>query len=166
MRKRLLTIIVCLALVISIFGAIPASAATIAVTVTPSVLSISVDQTTWAPGTVAASGTLETGETWGLITDDGSETVTITIGCDGWAATSNAWTYAATPDAMTGNLEFSSGGTGGYTTLIPSSGTADLTTGLVQDATINFGLEINAPTSFATPYEEQSTTVTITAVGP
>ena len=161
MRKTLIAILMALALVVIPVGsAFAATTAAVTVTATPTFISITNLPTSWGIGVVAASTTPSTGETNFTITNSSSVPIDTTIKCNGWSGTSS-WTYGAS-GANTGQLK-ASNGSGGYIITVPvDPSTIALHSNVGVGNNPQWGLQLEAPSSFSFG-AEQTTTVTISA---
>lgn len=163
MKKLVISVVLALVLVV-----VPASAAladdydTVTVTATPTYIAIVNAPDTADFGLVTEGGTpaLSGGETHFTITNSSSVAIDTTIKCNGWSGTSS-WAYGAS-GADQGQL-LASNGSGGYTITVPEDPTTiALHSNVGTGTNPQWGLQLEAPSSFSYGYE-QTTTVTITA---
>jgi hypothetical protein len=161
MRKTLIAILIALALVVIPVGsALAATTADVTVTATPTFISITNSPDSYDFGVVTESSTPNTGETHFTITNGSTVPIDITIGCNGWSGAAHSWNYGAS-GADTGQLN-ASDGSGGYDITVPSGSTTALHSNVAKGNNPQWGLELEAPSSFGFG-DEQTTTVTISA---
>lgn len=159
-RKGLLgllgLILTCVLLVTPIIQSVPAFALTTAdvdINATPEYVAISVNNTTYSFGTVAASSVNNTTTAYFYI--DNTSTVqtdqTIKVTAASWSG-GVTWTHSdtATPGADTAGLKANKGGTWGVGDVIVKAAAAFNNIAENQGATTDygFGLQLLAPTSF------------------
>jgi hypothetical protein len=165
MRKTLIALLLAVALtVIPVGSALAASTQDVTITATPTFISITNDSATgnnYNFGVVAESGTPGTGETYFTITNDSTVDIDIDIQCDGWEGGSDDWAYASPIGADQGYLD-ASDGAGGYDILVQDGTDTELFDTVATTTDPQWGLELNAPSSF-TFGNTQQTTVTLTA---
>jgi hypothetical protein len=161
MRKTLIAILMAL-VVIPVSSAFADTTAGVTVKATPTYVGITVALTLNDFGVVTASSTPATGETHFTITNSSSVAIDTTIKCNGWTgASGHNWSYGASGTDQ-GQLKASSG-SGGYTITVPVDPT---TIALHSNVSVGnnpqWGLQLEAPSSFSYG-DTQTTTVTITA---
>jgi len=137
-----------------------ATSATVTVNATPQYVSISINNTTYSFGVVAAGSTPNTGTGYFGVTNDSNVATDNTIVSDGWEGGDNDWTWGAS-GADTGRLK-ASDGDGAYDVIVDSVTPTTLKSGVAADENWVFELQLEAPSSFSFP-NVQSTTVTIAA---
>ena len=143
---------------------------TVTVTAIPGQVSVSTSGT-YDFGPVAESSTPDTSSSPLTITNGSTLVIDISIGCDGWSSTGTAWTYgAAGADTALLNASASDSDTGGSTGItdfdieVPSTGSILLIDDLTVGTDPTWNLQLEAPTSFVSAFDEQTTNVTLTTV--
>jgi hypothetical protein len=159
MKKTIIAVLLALALtVVPVGSALADTTAGVTVTATPDFLGIENSLSNWNIGTVTADTDVASGETYFTLTNVSNVEIDTTIGCNGWSGT-QPWTYGLSAENQ-GQLSFGTGG--GYNTVVPSGSTVTFVDDIAAYATQDWGLELDAPSSFTHGYV-QTTTVTITA---
>jgi hypothetical protein len=160
MKKIILSLILGAILVaLPMSGVFAATTQDVTITATPTFISISNLPISFGFGVVAAGSGNSTGETHFTITNGSTVAIDLSIGCNGWSGTSS-WTYGA-PGADTAQLK-ASPGSGGYTITVPNGSTAALLSNVATSTNPQWGLQLQAPTSFSHG-AAQTTTVTVSA---
>lgn len=137
--------------------------ANITITITPGVIGISCNVSTYAVGTVYTGTSVNTSTTvWAKITNSSTVVTNHSIGVTGatWTGGATAWTHSptATPGADTIGMNANKGGTWGTgDVIVKSSALNNIATNQAASTDYTFGISILMPTS--TTVNDQKTNV-------
>jgi hypothetical protein len=167
MMKKLIGLLVGIALLVGIPALVSAATADITVTATPQVISITVNPTSYDFGNVAPSDTPST--TTSYFTIDNNSNVqtdqTIAVTTSTWSG-GVTWTHSdsCTPGADTAGMKANKGGTWGTgDVIVKYSSPLYIAGAQAANTDYSFGLKLWAPTSFSDAVEK-TITVRVTAV--
>lgn len=140
--------------------ALGATSATVTVDATPQYVSISLNNSTYDFGVVAASATPNTAGGYFGITNSSNVETDNTIVSNGWEGGDNDWTWGASGEDTA--LLNASDGDEAYDVEVDDTTPATLKAAVAAETDWEFELQLECPSSFTYP-NAQSTTITIAA---
>ena len=175
-RRAILSLVLAMALVMSL--SVPAFAAnpTVSITVTAEVIAITNTQANWAIGNVATTATVyfstdgTQDDNWAQILNTGSVAVDIEIQGADIVATNTTFNWVLAADGVAGDQIYglwanspSNGAT--YNVTVKSATYVDIMVDLAADGTYDWSMKFLGPTAFHASDDgiEKSTTVTLVA---